>query len=72
MWHMYDGMFFGMHFLWWIFFIIVLIWLFATPNNIIQHRFEKDSPIDILKKRFARGEITREEYEERRRVLEQG
>ena len=27
--------------------------------------------IDILKERFARGEIDREEFEERRRVLEQ-
>ena len=27
------------------------------------------SPLDVLKDRFARGEIDKEEYEERRRVL---
>ena len=32
-------------------------------------RAERD-PMDILKARFARGEIDREEYEERRRILE--
>jgi putative membrane protein len=27
------------------------------------------TPLDILKERFARGEIDKEEYEERRRTL---
>ena len=29
-----------------------------------------ESPLDILRDRYARGEITREEYEEMRRDLE--
>ena len=29
-------------------------------------------PLDILKERYARGEITREQYEEMRRNLEEG
>ncbi len=28
-----------------------------------------DSPLDTLKKRFARGEINKEEYEESKRVI---
>ena len=30
----------------------------------------KNSPMEILKKRFASGEISREEYEERKNILE--
>lgn len=71
MWHMHDGIFFGMHFLWWIFFLALMVGLFAYLTKAAP-RSGDESPLEILKKRFARGEITREEYEESRRVLEQG
>jgi len=31
---------------------------------------EKESPLDILKRRYANGELTTVEYEERKKVLE--
>jgi uncharacterized membrane protein len=34
-----------------------------------KHKPQTQDPLDVLKLRFARGEISREEYEERRRVL---
>jgi len=58
----YNTNYLGMHFFWWVIWIIVLFWLFALPYSIPGQRFKKDSPLDILKKRLALGEITIEEY----------
>jgi len=70
MWN-YDGHhFYGMHWLWWIVWLIFIIWIFATPYDIPGQRTRQDSPLDILKRRFAEGEITKKEYEEKRHVLE--
>jgi putative membrane protein len=66
----YDGHFFGMHFIWWIIWIFLLIWIFATPYNIPYQRSAKETPLTILKKRYAKGEITKEQYEEAKKVLE--
>jgi putative membrane protein len=62
--------FWGMHLIWWIFWFIILIWIFATPYDIPGQRMKKDSPMDILKRRFASGEITTEEYREKKKILE--
>lgn len=70
--HMFDGMFWGMHFLWWVILVAVVVWLLASRTNVFRQGPPNDTPLDILKQRFARGEITKEEYEERRRILEQG
>ena len=68
---MYHGLYFwGMDLIWWFIWIILLFWIFATPYNIPGQRMKKDSPFDILRKRFAMGEITKEEYAERKQILE--
>ena len=56
-----------MHFIWWFIWILFLVWIFATPWG---YRRTKDSPYDILRRRFATGEITKEEYLEAKKVLE--
>lgn len=63
--------FWGMHLLWWIFWVILVIWIFATPYNIPGQRTKNDTPLDILKKRFAKGEITKEEFEEKKKFLDE-
>jgi putative membrane protein len=66
----YDGYhFWGMHLIWWFVWIMLIFWIFATPYSIPFERRRKDSPLDILQKRFASGEITKEVYEERKAIL---
>ncbi len=70
MWYHGNGHLMGAHWIWWIIFLIVLIWIFLIPKDIPGQRNQKDSPMDILKKRYAKGEITKEEYDEMRKNLE--
>ena len=71
--NMYDGyQFWGMHLGWWFIWGILLFWIFATPYDIPGQRKKKDSPLDILQKRFASGQITKEQYHEQKAILESG
>lgn len=72
MWHLHEGHYWGMHWFWWILWMIMLIWIFAIPADIPGQRKKKQDPLDILKRRYAAGEINTEEYEKRKRVLEEG
>ena len=68
--HMYDGYhFWGMHLIWWFIWMILLFWIFATPYDLPGQRSKKDTPLDILKKRYATGEINNEEYQEKKKIL---
>lgn len=68
---MYNGYhFWGMHLIWWFLWLILLFWIFFTPYDVPGKRRKKDSPLDILQKRFASGQITKEEYEEHKKILE--
>ncbi|MDZ7692373.1 MAG: SHOCT domain-containing protein [Balneolaceae bacterium] len=66
----FDHHFIGMHWIWW---LIIIATILLVIFNIIPYRpkteLEEDA-INILKKRFARGEIEREEFEERKKILE--
>ncbi|MEO7044463.1 MAG: SHOCT domain-containing protein [Ferruginibacter sp.] len=69
--NMYNGYYFGgMHFIWWFIWMALLFWIFFTPWNIPGERRRKDGPLDILQKRFASGEITKEQYQEQKKILE--
>jgi putative membrane protein len=62
--------FWGMHLIWWCAWVIVLFWIFAIHYDIPGQRKKKDSPIHILQRRLALGQISNSEYEEKIRILE--
>ena len=67
----YEGQqFWGMHLIRWVIWMILLFWIFATPYSIPGQRAKKASPLDVLKMRFATGEIDSSEFEERKNILE--
>lgn len=67
---MYEYNFVGMHMLWWFFWIVLMVFLFGWFVPVPKKRIRRDSPLDILQKRFASGEITTEEYNEKKSILE--
>lgn len=49
--------------------VLLVRWLGGAGHGVAHHHPPQTSPLDILKERFARGEIDKEDFEERRRVL---
>jgi putative membrane protein len=60
----------GMNIIWWFIWSGVVFWIFAIPYDIPGQRKRKDSPLDILRKRFASGQINTEEYNQKKKILE--
>ncbi len=50
--------------------VLLVRWIGGQWQGVASHHMPPGhTPLDILKKRFARGEIDKEEFDERRRVL---
>jgi len=67
--HYYEGSFGGMHLIWWFIWIIFIVWIFLIPIDFPYQKSKRESPQDILNKRFAKGEISKEELEESKNIL---
>jgi putative membrane protein len=68
----YDGWsFWGMHFFWWVFLIAVITGVVAIlVQGADRGPRRREKPLEILQRRYAAGEISSEEYEERKARLE--
>lgn len=65
----FDGSgFMGMHWLWWVFWIALIVAAFALSDAPRRRRGENS--LEILRRRYAAGEIDEKEYEERKARLE--
>lgn len=67
----HEGYFlFGMHFLWWCVWIVILSWIFVIPYDIPGQRKKRESPFYALQKKFANGHLTKEEYFKKRSEID--
>lgn len=55
--------------LWGLLFIILVVVIVRLLTNNKPQKNSGDSSIDILKRRYARGEIDKEEFEKRKKEL---
>jgi len=49
--------------------VVIIAWLLRALGLGSQSSSGEITPLETLKRRFARGEINRDEYEERKKVL---
>lgn len=70
---MHDGWMWGWHWIWWVFWIALSVAAIYAIVRFIGDRDrspeEHETALDVLEKRYARGEISTEEYEERKQHL---
>ncbi|MFA5300363.1 MAG: SHOCT domain-containing protein [Lutibacter sp.] len=61
----------GMPMMWfiWIPIFIIIIFVIMKMNNNRRNTPSEDSSLDILKNRYAKGEITKEQFEEMKQTL---
>lgn len=61
----------------WFFGILIIVAIFflfkamSADNNGSNNNASTESPLDVLKKRYALGEIDEEEFERRKKTLDQ-
>ena len=60
----------GMNLIWWVVWVILLFWIVASPYPIPGQKSKKDTPLDVLKKRFASGQISEQEYLEKKKIIQ--
>ena len=61
----YNEYYWGMHFIWWIIWIVIVLGIFIWPRK----RTKNENPLKILKKQFAKGEITKEQFEAMKQTI---
>lgn len=63
-----GGLFWGMHLFWWLFWIVLFVAFFSLLTPVPRRRV-RETPLEVLQRRYAAGEISTAEYEERKTRL---
>jgi len=62
----YNEYYWGMHFIWWAIWILIILVIFLWPRK----RIKNENSLEILKKQFAKGQITKEEFEAMKQTID--
>jgi putative membrane protein len=63
-----GGWFWGMHLVWWLFWFLIIARFFSMQTP-VPRRKARETPFQVLQRRYAAGAISTEEYEERKQRL---
>lgn len=55
----------------WLPFLVLMVWGIVKFNEKYFFRNSRNSPLEILKNRYAKGEINTDEYLEKKKLLEE-
>ena len=61
--------FLGMHVFWWLFWLVLILAFTSLFTPVPRQQSRRETPLELLQRRYAAGEISSQEYEERRAVL---
>jgi len=66
-----GGYMIGMHWFWWLFWVALMV-IFFTPwgTPVRRGKPPRETPHELLRRRLATGEITTQEYEQRKALLD--
>jgi putative membrane protein len=60
--HIFNENYFGMHFFWLIIWIAIIAAGVIFLKSILHNRPQRETPLQILRKRLAKGEISEDEF----------
>ena len=69
--HVGSLWFLGMHVFWWIFWAALLIWAYRWVISALKRQDspKRETPLELLQRRYAAGEMSTQEFEERKARL---
>ena len=67
--HYVGWSFWGMHFFWWLFWIVGIV-VFVSLLSPVPRGRRRETPLELLQRRYAAGEVSTEEYDECKAKLE--